>query len=270
MSSSYKSKNFTLFHIESTITNIDQFYLHNHSDKMEVLVMYEGDAEFHIEGNVYPLEPNDIIIVQHNELHRVVMRSLCHYNRLVINIDQNFFTDNNCEAFKNVFINRTLGEQNLIKHTSPEAKELHEIMERLKKYAFSHNPIPMIVTNTLIELLYILNINEIKPEESSGHKNTIRNIILYINDHITHPLDLEYIAAQFFMSKYHLCHIFKKHTGFTVNQYITQKRIAIVKELASKGNSLTYAATEAGFKSYSSFYRAFLKETGSSPKIKSK
>lgn len=129
-------------------------------------------------------------------------------------------------------------------------------------------PLPIIVENTLIELLYILNTNEIKPEESFGNKNNIRNIILYINDHITQPLDLEYIASRFFMSKYHLCHIFKKYTGVTVNQYITIKRIAIVKELYDQGKSLTYASSEAGFKSYSSFYRAYLKESGMSPKVK--
>ena len=41
--SSYESKNFTIYHIESDITNFDQFYLHNHPDKVEILVMYEGE-----------------------------------------------------------------------------------------------------------------------------------------------------------------------------------------------------------------------------------
>ncbi len=264
----YKEKDFSICDMESDITSFDQFYLHNHPDQMEILVMYEGDAEFHIEGNVYPLEPSDIIIVQHNELHRVVMKSLCHYKRLVINIDTKFFTNNNCEMFKNVFLNRTLGEQNLIKHNSDEAKELHEIIERIKKYAYADDPVTMVIENTLVELLYILNLNEIKPEESSTHQKNIRKIILYINDHLTEQIDLEQIASKFFMSKYYLCHIFKKHTGFTVNQYVTRKRIAIVKELCESGKSLTYASSEAGFKNYSSFYRAYLKETGKSPKIK--
>lgn len=270
MESSFTAKDFSIFRMDNDIKRFDQFYLHNHSDKMEILVMYEGDAEFHIEGNVYPLEPNDIVIVQHNELHRVVFRSLCHYSRLVINIDTSFFNDNDCPAFKNVFINRKLGEKNLIKHNHPGAKDILEILERLQKYVSNEKPMLMIIKNTLIELLYILNIKEIKTSESTPKHNNIRKIILYINERITEQLDLEQIAAEFFMSKYHLCHIFKKHTGFTVNQYITRKRIAIVKELCEAGKSLTFAASEAGFKNYSSFYRAYLKETGKNPKFKNK
>jgi len=265
--SEYVARDFSLFRIESDITDFDYFYLHNHTNQMEILVVYEGDAEFHIEGNVYQLDANDIIIVQHNELHRVVMKSLCHYDRLVINIDTSFFTNHNCESFKNVFTNRTLCEQNLIKHNSNESRELFEIIERLQKYAFVDEPMSMIVQNTIIELLYILNQNEIQNYESTT-KNNIRNIILYINEHMTEPVNLERIASRFFMSKYHLCHIFKKHTGYTVNQYITQKRIAIVKKLVESGTSLSQAASEAGFKNYSSFYRAYLKENGKNPKAK--
>lgn len=265
----YVTKDFSLFRIESDITNFDQFCLHNHSNQMEILLMYEGDAEFHIEGNVYPLEANDIIIVQHNELHRVVMKSKCHYDRLVINIDTNFFTNQNCEAFKSVFVNRTLGEQNLIKHNSSESRKLLEIIERLQKYAFVDEPMNIIVQNTIIELLYVLNQNEIESAESTT-KNNIRNIILYINEHMTEQINLEQIATKFFMSKYHLCHIFKKHTGFTVNHYITRKRLSIVYDLCESGKSLTYAASEAGFKNYSSFYRAYLKETGHMPRFKNK
>jgi len=268
MKTTFEAKDFTVFRMENDIKNFDQFCLHNHTDKMEILVMYEGDAEFHIEGNVYPLEPNDIVIVQHNELHRVVFRSLCHYNRLVINIDTSFFNDNDCQAFKNVFINRKLGEQNLIKNDHPESKEILEILERLQKYISIDNPMQMIIKNTLIELLYILNLKKIKASESTPKHNNIRKIILYINDRITEQIDLEQIAEQFFMSKYHLCHIFKKYTGFTVNQYITRKRIAVVRELCESGHSLTYASAEAGFKNYSSFYRAYLKETGKKPKTK--
>ncbi len=145
MKKSFEAKDFTVFRMGNDIRSFDQFYLHNHPDKMEILVMYEGDAEFHIEGNVYPLEPNDIIIVQHNELHRVVMRSLCHYDRLVINIDTSFFSDNDCPDFKKVFINRKLGEQNLIKNDHPEAKEILEILERLQTYASVKDPMQVIV-----------------------------------------------------------------------------------------------------------------------------
>ncbi len=269
MKTGYQGKDFSFFHIIDDEVQNGNFALHFHNDLMEILVFLEGDADFHIEGNVYPLEPMDIIIASSNELHRVVHRKPCRYERIVINISTSFFTDNKCEMFERAFVNKRPGEQNLIKHEVPESQTLHDIIGKLQKYAFEDNPIPMIVRNTLIEFLYILNSKEIEVAKSSSKNNHIRDIILYINENITGNLDLDVIADRFFMSKYHLCHIFKKHTGFTVNQYITRKRITLVKDLCEQGKSLTFAASEAGFKSYSSFYRAYLKENGASPKTKS-
>ncbi len=267
MQNSFWGKDFHLRHKLDEEAKKDRFTLHSHANMMEILLLYKGDAEFHIEGNIYPLEPLDMIIASSNELHRVVHRSQSRYERLVLNINTEFFANNNCREFENIFINRRPGEQNLIKHSTPEGKQLLEIITRLQKYAFLDAPLPFIVTNTLIELLYVLNQKDIIADNISK-KSNIREIILYLNEHLTEQITLEKISAEFFMSKYHLCHLFKKHTGFTVNQYITRKRIALVNALCESGKSLTFAASEAGFNNYSGFYRAYLKETGKSPKSK--
>ncbi len=267
MMSHYRESDFFVHHIVDDVCRNDQFTLHTHNDKMEILIFFDGDVNFHIEGNVYPLEPMDIVIVQHNELHRVVHKSDCRYERAVINIKSSFFADNNCSAFQKVFVNRRPGEDNIFKHGTPENRLLLECYERLRKYAFDAKPNNLIVKNALIEFLYILNIKKTHHSKASSLTN-VRKIVLYINEHITENLNLEMVASQFFMSKYHLCHIFKQNTGFTINQYITQKRLSLVKELCEQGKTLTIAAQEAGFKSYSSFYRAYVNETGKNPKKK--
>ena len=54
--------------------------------------------------------------------------------------------------------------------------------------------------------------------------------------------------------------------SFTINKYITNKRIKLVQNLYAEGNSLTTACIKAGYSSYSSFYKAYITETGKSPK----
>lgn len=259
-------KDFNLFHpIDEQVTS-SNFKLHTHDNFMEVLVFLNGDADFHIEGNIYHLEPGDIVIAQPSELHRVVHRSVGCYERIVLLIHTRFFSRNDCEYLKNVFINRKFGEFNLISHNSPENLELLEIIKRLEKYASNHNPNPMIIKNTLIEFLYVLNLQNRTTENNPLFDNNIRSIVMHLNEHLIEDLDLDDIAGKFFMSKYHLCRIFKKNTGFTINQYITHKRLSRAKELYENGISLSDAASKSGFKSYSNFYRAYVKEMGEPPK----
>lgn len=259
-------KDFSLFHSvdEQVINNL--FKLHIHDNYMEVLVFIKGDADFHIEGNVYHLKPKDIVLARPNELHRVVHRSTGYYERIALFIHNSFFSRNDCEYLRNVFVNRNFGELNLISHDSPENAELLEIIKRMEKYASCEMRNLMIVKNTLIEFLYVLNQLRRTTNKSILFDNNIRNIVVYLNEHLTEDLDLEEIASNFFMSKYHLCRIFKKNTGFTVNQYITHKRISHTKELYESGMSLSDAAAKSGFRSYSNFYRAYVKETGQPPK----
>ena len=87
----------------------------------------------------------------------------------------------------------------------------------------------------------------------------------FIDEHITEELSLDIIAENFEMSRHHLCHLFKKNMGCTVLQYIKHKRLCFVKNCYISGLNLLDAAKLAGFKSYSSFYRAYYSEFGKSP-----
>ena len=74
------------------------------------------------------------------------------------------------------------------------------------------------------------------------------------------------LADKFYLSKYYLCRAFHKATGLTINEYVRRKRLVLVHELKDEGRSLTEAALMAGFHDYSSFYRAYVKEYGVSPR----
>ena len=77
---------------------------------------------------------------------------------------------------------------------------------------------------------------------------------------------LDDIAEHFFINKYHLCHIFRRHTGMSINRYVNYKRLLLVRELCAGGMSLTDAAAEAGFNNYSGFYKVYRREFGISPR----
>ena len=90
-------------------------------------------------------------------------------------------------------------------------------------------------------------------------------LMAYINEHYAQPLTLDEIADAFFISKSYLSHEFVRYTNTSVYEYIQFRRICGAKLLIASGVSLTDAAFQSGFNSYSSFLRTFRKTAGISP-----
>ena len=51
------------------------YVLHTHDTMHEIILFISGDCEFYVEGNIYKLNPYDIVIASNNELHRMVHNS---------------------------------------------------------------------------------------------------------------------------------------------------------------------------------------------------
>ena len=79
-------------------------------------------------------------------------------------------------------------------------------------------------------------------------------------------MSLERLAKEFYVSKYYIAHLFKDSIGMSIHQYITKKRLLACKEAILGDTGISTAYQMFGFGDYSSFYRAFKKEYGVSPK----
>jgi AraC-like DNA-binding protein len=59
---------------------------------------------------------------------------------------------------------------------------------------------------------------------------------------------------------------FKEETGYTIGNYVTEKRLLLAKNLVQNGCQVTEACFQSGFKNYSTFLKAFKKEYNTIPK----
>ncbi|MBS7298066.1 MAG: helix-turn-helix domain-containing protein [Eubacteriales bacterium] len=243
----------------------NHFHLHSHLEH-EILIFLEGDSKYVVEEKSYDLEADDIIIIRKHEMHRIYHNSSKDYERIIIMVSPEFFVKHDCGEYEQVFLEKNKRRGNRISAELVHSSGLYDAVLRLKKYSNDFSDMHNSITDSImIEIMYL--INKISMFEKSDTTNkTLKNIINYINNHFTEEITLDILCENFFLSKYHLCHIFKEATGITVQEYVRQKRLTYADSLITEGKSLTEAALTAGFGDYSSFYRAYMKKYKTNPK----
>lgn len=248
------------------VTN-KNFFLHSH-DFYEILLFWQGDSSYIIEGNTYKLSPYDLIIQRKNEMHRIYHDSNSTYERTILSVEPAFFEAFNCKELEEEFLKQTHGSMNKIDAELCISSGIYDAFLRLQKYSHNFKDIYTPVVNaTIIEILHLINNAKLFSKDDNSNSQ-LKSIIAFINNNFTNEISLDELAEQFYITKHHLCRIFKEGTGITVHNFITNKRLMRVRELKSEGYSMGEAASLAGFGNYSSFYRAYQKNYGYAPSDK--
>ena len=104
-----------------------------------------------------------------------------------------------------------------------------------------------------------------------AHANTLESRMLrYINAHLGENITKEKMAQYYFISRAQLCRRFKKATGTSIGTYISTKRMLTAKAMLLDGKKPTEIYAACGYTDYSTFYRAYCKHFGYSPKEEGK
>ena len=247
------------------LINIKSYPFHNHQT-YEIYIFLEGNVHYFVEGSLYKLLPYDILVMKDNEMHRAIHMEKSRYHRVVINIEKTFFDKYLCKEYEKIFTDRKLGKDNLIKAEYTKSSGLIDAISRFELYTKESPASDAIASALLVEILHILNKSKFENSLDTVKNETVKKTMQYINENIESIDILDEISNYLFVSKSYLCRAFKKTTGMTVNEYITAKRLIMVKQLCQNGKKISEACIEAGFGSYSNFYKAYIKDTGLPPK----
>ena len=94
----------------------------------------------------------------------------------------------------------------------------------------------------------------------------MQKAIDYIENHLTEKIDYDMVAAQSFSSSYHFQRVFSILCGFTIGEYIRNRRLSLAgTELATSDAKVIDVALKYGDESPDSFAKAFQKFHGILP-----
>lgn len=105
------------------------------------------------------------------------------------------------------------------------------------------------------------------PADENGYNRAVRKALNYIDDHYHEDISLESMSEVVFLNKNYFSELFKRETGKSFVQYLTEYRLEKAKLLLSidglKGNEV---ADMTGFQNNSYFISVFKKYEGCTPK----
>lgn len=257
-------KGFYYHHTSDEHPSPTEFLRHCHN-MYEIIYIKRGSGTFYVEGSKYSIYPGCLLVFRPREFHCINISSKTPYERLVVHFDKSIVFENP-ELLLDIFHNRDLGVNNIY----PDIKKnIPLTFERISLCTELDEPERSIMVKLILNELLVVLHNEfsVYPGRETGEK-LITRIVNYINQNISAQFRLEELADRFFISKYHLGHMFKKHTGLPIMEYIIRKRVVMAQQLISEGCKASTAATISGFNDYSAFYRAYTKYIGTKPSEK--
>lgn len=256
----YLTEDFKYFYIKDKSDRIYDFHYH---DFYKIILYVKGDVTYNVEGKNYELKPLDFILVGKNEIHKPIVDKDVEYERLVIYLSDVFLSkkmpgDIN---LKECFSKASREHTNVLHFPPEETMRLKDMLLRAMEIKMSDSYGKDSLSSLyLLEFLIKLNEYILKYGISFNGRVTYNEKIVlvseYINANLEKDLSIDHLAELFFVSRYHLMRSFKECTGFTIHQYIIDKRLLYVRRLLDEGMKVKKACVMAGFADYAMYLRA--------------
>lgn len=246
------------------------------NDNYELYMLLKGESTISIDGQMYPLKPYDVLMISNKEIHRVFVNSRYDYERIYIYFNADYFRQFGGREYNllSMYDRRPGGTGNKINNEIVKKYKIDEDFRYLHELYQSELPEKKVLMTSmflkmLVSVKQAYEENEIVTageENNPNHNEKINDIIRYISENLNEKISLDELASRFYLSKYYLCHEFKRATGFAVFDYIRYKKMLSAKMRLQTGQSISDVWCELGYEDYSNFYRNFKKATGISPK----
>lgn len=267
----YLKGDFEFFHLKDKKSMEFEYHYH---DFNKIIVFLSGNVTYLVEGKSYKLRPWDILLVSSREIHKPLIDPAGVYERIIIWVNPEFLEKHSSPDCRllSCFELAMSKNHNLLRLNTEFLRDVKQTLTQLEAACKSNEFGYRILRNSLLIQL-VVHINRLYSGygENVGMKDveydkSISEVLKYINENLEKDLSIDALASRFFMSRYHLMHKFKEQTGYSIHNYILQKRLIMANAMIKSGMPAVETSIRCGFGDYSSFVRAFKKMFGLSPK----
>ncbi|WP_018753842.1 AraC family transcriptional regulator [Paenibacillus sanguinis] len=246
--------------------------VHSH-DYYEFYFFMSGRVTYHVEGQQFQLQAGDIMLIQPGQKHYAEITASMAYERYVLWLHPDYLqlasteTTNLLQPFNHInclgcHLNLPNDMVILVNHL------LDNILIQSVSNEYGSD---MLARSFINELL--IRIARTKMYHQSTYFSTdfnnndlLANALNYIHQHIYESIHVQDIADATFVSKSFLSKKFTDSMKISIHKYIVRKKLYLSRQELLHGSSIDAVFEKYSFGDYSSFYRAFKKEFGMSPK----
>ena len=263
------SKDFEIYYYKDR--NLRNVEPHSH-DYYEFYFFLEGEVTMFYSDSSRRMKNGDMVIIPPGMQHYVqIHEPAVPYRRVVFWITKSFLSKLSVHSEEFLFLTGKADDGGFAWHFNEVTfntvqRKIFHVIEEIFSDRFGRRMAVALGINDLLLFLNRTVYESLHPERyGKSEKNLDRNLIRYIEEHINEDLRLDTLSELFFVSKYHISHLFKDKMGISLHQYILKKRLSMSKDALINGRKPSEVFREYGFSDYSVFYRAFVKEFGLSP-----
>lgn len=246
-----------------------QLHLHSHTFYELLYCINDCGAEYLVGADRYRLQKGDIVFVPPGISHRPLLPDHMKesYQRYVLWLSQEFM-----ELFAEKFAagDQKIAYGTLLRTSNTKWELLGGYFRRGVWEAEKQAPgWQAAVFGNTITLLTLMgrSIQERTASVLKAEKPDLLNEVLsYIELHLNEKITLEETAKHFYVSVSTITQLFRQKMGTSFYRCVTQRRLIAAKVRIGNGESLEDVGRAVGFTDYSSFYRAFKKEYGITPR----
>lgn len=266
----YLTEDFRLFHLNERQKNEIAWHYHTFH---KILVLLRGEGAYAIEGERFPLQPDDVIFVGSGCIHRPELNPETDYERYILYISPEYLRriGNGCDLETCFTHARESGSY--VVRPREQYGQLRRLLAELERNpsdaGFGQKLLEeAIFLRLIITLTRAVEESRLRSVPGSSSDRTVPQMLQWIGQNLTEPITADTLAERFSVSKYHMMRKFKAETGCTIHRYLLSKRLLLARELMVEGCSATSACYRSGFQDYTTFSRAYKKEFSVSPKVR--
>ena len=225
----------------------------------ELLFYIGGGATIKTEKFTEKLSNNSLVFIPKGKFHVFILENNCEFERLKVSIpDQEFFSLLPKDFFTDITILRNPNEL-ILSLLKKSCDLLNEQRENSYESLFLYGGLLTILSELSKAKGDFFYTKKTKP--------LVLDCIKYIENNLSSDLSVQTISEKLNFSASLLSHYFKNEMGISIHSYIMQKRLIYARNLLLENYTPTEVYTLCGYTNYSSFYKAYLKMFGTSPKV---